>query len=163
MKHIYVDYSVRHDNKGYGGVAVFIREGDDNTTHFFRTDNMPSDQGELLALMLGIKFAEEGDAVYTDQDFVVEHIMEYGEVRTGKQNTKPIPKRKRKLVHSLNTVLTFKKGISIVGVQRGHCGVAAWGHVDCCAKVAAGLRELCNNTWRFYKKHDYTVKYLMYV
>lgn len=160
MKHIYVDYSVKFEGKGTnGGVAVLVKEGGNVTTHFYKTQKIGSDKGELVALLLGLKYASEGDVVYTDQDWLVDKLLEHGQFMVGKTGNR----LKKKLIHSLNTVLTFKRGVAIVGVKQGHCGSKEWGHVDGCAKVAAGLRNLCKDTWRHYGEHNFTVNKLMYV
>lgn len=163
MKHIYVDYSVAMSGKGRkGGVAVLVVENEEKSTHFFSTQPHNSGTGELLAFLLGMKFASKGDVVYTDQDWIVDQLMTEGVVSLGKNNKKSKPERK-KYLHKINTVLSIKKGVSVVGVINGHKGGEIWNHVDKCAKMASEVLDKSPQRLKHFGLTKFKSKQLMYV
>lgn len=141
-KHIYVDYSGDEKYQSLGGVGILVREREERPSHLcYRIKYVPSYQGELVALLLGLRQAQEGDVVYTDQDFVVDDLLEYGLFRN--RDTTDKVALTTKIIYHLNQELTQRQGVSIVGVQNGHGKESGrnWTIVDRAAKIAAGLRS----------------------
>ncbi|CAH9017010.1 putative ribonuclease H-like domain protein [Vibrio phage 193E37-1] len=154
-RHIYVDYSRKEGKKVNGkfrpytkrkdfrgGVGiVIVEEGKVSSVHSIHTQGFHNTSGERLALLKGLGFCRDGDVLCTDQEGLVYELSEQGKLKTEHSHLTT-----GRLNHRINTVLSFKKGVTIV-FTRSHNNDEYNNLSDKLAKVRSTVKQ-----HRFLKK-----------
>ncbi|MCW8347591.1 ribonuclease HI [Vibrio sp. ZSDZ65] len=139
---IYVDGAAPNNQHGClkGGIGIAIYNSEQQLIHTDSTTiNRPTDNAELelIALVEGLEFANDGDTVYSDNEYCVKGYNEWldGWKAKGwrKANNKPIANRE---LWQLVDTLRSRKFVHVVKVK-AHAGIEGNEKADKLATQAA--------------------------
>lgn len=117
MREIYVDGS------GRGNIGIVIVENGKVISLLskeVKTKGIKekSTLAEYVAILEGLKLAQEGDYVYTDQTHFIENLLTYGQINITKLGTKFLHRQVLNQVkNKVNGILFTKEGITIQDVE----------------------------------------------
>ncbi|MFT5706030.1 RNase H family protein [Moritella viscosa] len=140
---IYVDGAVSNNQNGYtqGGIGMAVYdEKNKNVNEIMVTieREIDSTELELMALVEGLEYAEDGDVIYSDSEFCVKGYNEWlnGWKAKGwrKANKKPVAYRH---LWQQVDILRAEKYVEVVKV-RAHSGIEGNERADALAFMAAG-------------------------